>query len=149
MRRTRWTTILILVLVGAVIGWLIETILTGTGHATLVPPLTLPIALLAIGIILVLLAVPIRRATRTTKTVHVDPFHAMRIVLLAKAGALAGALLAGLAIGIVLYLLSRKVLPVGSVWLAAASAFGGALLLAGGLYAEHLCTLPPDDGAAT
>lgn len=149
MTRSRWTTLLPIGLLGLAFGGLVEIMLTSEGRATVIPPISLPIALVTIGGILIALAQPIRRATRTTKSVTVDPFHAMRVVLLAKAGSMSGALITGFALGIVGYLLSRPVLPVGSLWLALASVLGGAVLLVAGLVAEYLCTLPPDDGLAT
>jgi len=147
--RTRWTTLAALGLVGLVVGWLLELMLTASGSATIIPPVTLAVALVVISAILVALALPIRRATRTSKTVTVNPFHAMRIVILAKASSRAGALITGFTLGIAVYLLTRPVLPIGSLWLALASVLGGAVLMAAGLVAEHLCTLPPEDGPAT
>jgi hypothetical protein len=54
--------------------------------------------------------------------------------------------LTGSGVGIVIYLLTRTVLPgPGSIWLAVVATIGAALLLAAGLVAEYLCMLPPDD----
>jgi protein-S-isoprenylcysteine O-methyltransferase Ste14 len=94
----------------------------------------------------VALAWPIRRAVKGKTTKHLDPFRAMRTAVLAKACSLSGALVLGFGIGITLFLVTRSVLPSAeTVWLALATAIGAALLLAGGLIAEHFCTLPPDD----
>jgi hypothetical protein len=70
----------------------------------------------------------------------------MRVVVLAKACSLSGALLTGAGVGILVYLLSRDVIPGNNAVLQTALALAGAVvLLAGGLIAEAFCTLPPDD----
>ncbi|HEY0260882.1 MAG TPA: DUF3180 domain-containing protein, partial [Lacisediminihabitans sp.] len=75
----------------------------------------------------------------------IDPFYATRVLVLAKASALSGALLTGFGIGITVYLLTRSVVPVSSVGPAVATIIGSGVLLAGGLVAEHMCTIPPGD----
>ncbi|MFF1572563.1 DUF3180 domain-containing protein [Leifsonia sp. NPDC058292] len=149
MRRTRITTILALAVGGAVVGFLLQLAFAGAGLAVFIPPVTLPITLIAIAVIVVAFAVPIRRATHPThgRTARrIDPFRAMRIVVLAKACSLAGALLTGAGVGILVYLLSRAVIPAaGTIGLAATATAGAAILLAAGLVAEFMCTLPPDD----
>jgi len=137
-------------LVGVVIGFLLEMWVVAGGLPVLVPPVSLPITLIAIAAVVLILAVPIRRAVLGRTKTRIDPFHATRVAVLAKASSLAGALLTGSGIGILAYELSRPVLPaVSSVWLAGAATFGAAVLLAAGLVAERMCTLPPpsDDDA--
>lgn len=150
MKRTHATPLIALALVGLVLGFLLEIAAAASGFPQIVPPISLPITLVAVGSIVVALAWPIRQATRangTGKAVKpVNPFVAMRVAVLAKASSLSGALLLGGSSGIVLYILTRSVVPaVTSLWLAIAAAVGAALLLAGGLIAEHFCTLPPSD----
>jgi hypothetical protein len=150
VRRTRATTLIGLGLVGVVIGFLLEMWVVAGGLPVLVPPVSLPITLIAIAAVVLILAVPIRRAVLGRTKTRIDPFHATRVAVLAKASSLAGALLTGSGIGILAYELSRPVLPaVSSVWLAGAATFGAAVLLAAGLVAERMCTLPPpgDDDA--
>ncbi|GAA1440666.1 DUF3180 domain-containing protein [Leifsonia poae] len=146
MRRTRATSLIGLGVAGAVIGFLIELAAAGGGVAVFIPPLSLPITLVVIAIIVVAFAIPIRRATHGRTSRRIDPFQAMRIVVLAKACSLSGALLTGAGAGVLVFLLSRAVIPGGSaVWLAVATTVGAAVLLAAGLVAEHMCTLPPED----
>ena len=53
---------------------------------------------------------------------------------------------AGWGLGILVYLVTRSVLPASSaIWLAVAATVGGVVLLVAGLVAEHLCTLPPPE----
>lgn len=146
MTRTKPTHLILLAVLGGGATWFLETALAASGRPVIIPPLTLGVALLLIGVILVVMALPVRRVSRGVPNARVDPFYATRVVTLAKASSLAGALLAGGGLGIAGYLLSRSVLPgVGSVTMAFASTVGAALLLVGGLVAEHMCTIPPDD----
>lgn len=96
MTRTRSTTLIALLIAGAAVGWFVENALLMSGRALLIPPLTLGATLLIVGIVLLALARPIRRSTLGRTPGRVDPFRATRVVLLAKASALAGALLTGI-----------------------------------------------------
>lgn len=146
MKHTHAGTLIGLALAGAVIGFLLELTLAAASIAVLVPPASLPITLVAIGAIVIAFAVPIRKATHGTATRRIDPFRAMRVAVLAKACSLSGGLLAGTGLGILVYLLSRSVLPASSaIGLAVVAMIGGAILLAAGLVAERMCTLPPSD----
>ncbi len=149
MKRTRASTIVGFTLAGVVVGYLTDLAVVTSGANAIVPPLSLPITLAGVGVIVVALAWPIRHAVKGKSTKHLDPFRAMRTAVLAKACTMSGALMLGFGIGITLFLLTRTVVPaVGTVWLAFATAIGAALLLAGGLVAEAFCTLPPDDTEA-
>jgi hypothetical protein len=146
MKRTQPTPLIALGLAGLVIGFLVELAATAWSSPLIVPPVTLPLALVLIAAVLVGLAWPIRQATRGRSTRRVDPFRAMRVALLAKASSLSSSLLLGIGLGIVAFILTRSVVPaVTSLWLAIGMALGAVILLAGGLLAEHFCTLPPDD----
>jgi predicted membrane protein len=145
MRRTSIGAIVLLAAIGAIVGGLLEAALASAGRPIILPPLTLGIALLFIGVVVVLLAVPIRRLTRGKSRNPIDPFYATRVLILAKASALIGSLLTGFAAGVTIYLLTRAEVPVNSVGPAIATFIGAACLLAGGLIAEHMCTIPPSD----
>ncbi|MGA0567308.1 DUF3180 domain-containing protein [Rathayibacter sp. KR2-224] len=144
MRRTGPGALIPLGLVGIGIGYLLEIALVAAGAPMLVPPVSLSVTLVAIGVIVVLLAVPIRRAVRSKVKVHVDPFRAMRIAVLAKACSLVGGLLTGTGIGVVVYILTRPVQASSeAIWLSVIAAVSAVILLVGGLIAEYFCTLPP------
>jgi hypothetical protein len=146
MTRTAPSLLLVIGVAGGVIGWFIELALVASGRPAIIPPITLGIAVGLIGVLLVLLALPIFRVVRKVPGATVDPFYATRVVLLAKASSIAGALVTGLAVAILTFLLTRSVLPaVGSVTMAVVTVIGAVLLLIGGLAAEKMCTLPPDD----
>lgn len=144
MKRTRPSVMIVGGIAGLVCAFLIESALTRSGRPVLVPPVTLTVTLVAIAILIVWMAWPIRRAVRGRATARVDPFRAARTAALAKACAVAGALLAGACIGVVGYLLTRTVVVAGgSLWQAVAAALGAIALLVAGLIAEHFCALPP------
>ena len=146
MKRTNISTLVLLALIGGIGGGFLETLLAAAGSPIVLPPLTLGLALLAIGIMVVVLALPIRRLTRGKASQPIDSFYSMRVLVLAKASALSGSLVTGFGAGVFIYLLSRSIVPgVGSVVQSVATLVGAACLLAGGLVAEHMCTVPPND----
>ncbi|HEU0256331.1 MAG TPA: DUF3180 domain-containing protein [Microbacteriaceae bacterium] len=150
MRRSSPSVLVGVALAGLVGGFLLEVALVSRGMPMLVPPRSLPIALLLIGAIALGLAIPIHRAVRGTRKSRIDPFQAVRVAVLAKASSLLGAAATGIAVGMLVYAFTRPLLPQGSlVLLDVAFIVAAALLLAAGLVAEYLCTLPPpEDGEA-
>ncbi len=145
MKRTNVGVLVLLAAVGGVGGAFLETGLTASGRAIVLPPYTLALALAAIGGIVISLAVPIRRLTRGTATGPVDPYYATRVLVLAKASALTGALLTGFGIGVTFYLLTRSIVAGASVGQSVVTVAGAGVLLAGGLIAERMCMIPPRD----
>ena len=146
MKRTGAGVLVIAAALGVAAGFLVDQLLTSAGRATFTPAVTLPILLLALGALVVVLAVPIRRATRGKATAAVNPFRAVRVAMLAKASSIVGAAFGGLGAGLLLFLVTRPVTPsVGSSGTVIATAVCGAVLVAAGLVAEHLCTIRKDE----
>lgn len=146
MRHTSPLTVVIFVVLGVAAGFVLEVSLAAAGQPVLIPPVTLAITLVAAAVIVVVLAIPIRRSIRGTSKARINPFRAMRVVVLAKASSLVGGLIAGFGVGVVAFLLTRPVVAdVSSLWPGIVAAFAGAVLLVAGLVAERLCTLPPDE----
>ena len=151
MSSTRISTLTVLFVVGALVVFGAEIALLRLGEPALTPPITLGVTLLLIGAILPALAWPIRQATKTetnsprSRSTSVNPFYAMRVLLLAKAGSLTGSILAGAGAGVAVFFLGRMVVVWPSVWLAAATALGGVVLVVGSLLAERWCQIPPTD----
>ena len=146
MSRTRPLHLVLLAVLGGGLLWLVETGLATSGRAILIPPLTLGAALLLIGAVIVIMALPVRKVSRGIPNARIDPFYATRVVMLAKASSLGGGLLAGGGVAIVVFLLSRAVIPpVGSITAAIAAAVGATLMLVAGLVAEQMCFIPPKD----
>jgi hypothetical protein len=136
----------LLALVGGGLGWLIEVALVSAGAAVLLPPVSLPVALVGISALVLAAGWPIRQAVHGASGHRVDPFRAMRVVLLAKASTLAGSLLGGAAVGVAIYLASRPVLPSASSFATTLLSVGGAIILiVCGLLVEHWCRVPPED----
>jgi len=149
MKRTGAGILLSVGALGLVVGFLIDQVLTASGRATFTPSLMLPVLLVLLAVAMVLLALPIRRATlgRTGAAERpVDPFRAVRVAMLAKASSIVGAVVAGIGAGLLVFLVTRPVAPsLGSTGAAIAAIVGGLALVAGGLVAEHLCTIRKDD----
>lgn len=146
MKRTTPGILIVAALAGAAAGYLLDQGLTSAGRPTFTPAVTLPILLALLGILVVAFAVPIRRATRGARGRPVNPFRALRVAMLAKASSIVGAVFCGFGVGLTVFLVGRPAEPsVGSLAAAIATAACGALLVAAGLVAEHLCTIGKDD----
>ena len=146
MRRTSWVVLLLLGLFGGVAGFLLDAGLTAAGRPTFTPVLALPILFVVLAAVLIAFAVPIARAKRGTSRVPVNPFRAMRVALLAQASSLVGALSAGFALGLGVYLATRPISPqLGSLGAVVATIAAGLILVGAALVAEYLCTIRKDD----
>jgi hypothetical protein len=146
VRRTSVPLLLALAVAGGVVVWLLQIALVSAGQPTLVPPSTLVLVLFGIAAVLLALGWPIRQFVRGRRDRRVDPFRAMRTLLFAKASSLMGSLVAGGAVGTLLYLFSRPV-PAGgaSTWLTIGALVGAVADAAAGLVVEQWCRLPPQD----
>lgn len=142
MKRTPPALVFLLVAIGAATGLLAQQALASGGRPAVTPPLTLMLVLIAIAVVVVALAVPVRRTVKGSREA-VDPFYALRVLVLAKASALAGALLGGAGAGFVVFLLTRTVPALGSLGYSIGMTVGAVVLLVGGLVAEEMCRIPP------
>lgn len=146
MTRTRVSTLLVLIFVGAAAGFLVQTALAAASLPKYQPEYALALSLLFIAGIAIALAVPIHQATRASVPTRIDPFHATRVVLFAKASSIAGALLTGAAVGLLAELVTRSGGLNTDALLRSLAVLGGAIaVLVAGLVSEFLCTVPPDD----
>ena len=146
MKRTRVSALLALALGGGVLAFLLELLLQSSGANVVLPPLSLTLTLVPLAIAVILLAIPVRRSVTGKRKAPIDPFYALRVAVFAKASSFAGSLLLGAASGILIFLLGRPIAPSGAMsTLVISEMVGSALLVAAGLIAEFLCTLPPDD----
>nr|WP_314845592.1 DUF3180 domain-containing protein [uncultured Microbacterium sp.] len=150
MKRTSVGLLVVLAILGAGAGFVLDHILTVMGRSTFTPSLLLPLLLLLIAAASLSVAWPVRASLR--QGVRIDPFRATRAVTLARASSLLGAIMAGFSAGLLVFLLSRPVdPPVGST-VALLALIGSAVALAvAALVAEQFCTLPkdPDDSEPT
>ncbi|WP_100813994.1 DUF3180 domain-containing protein [Microbacterium lacus] len=160
MKRTSPLALVSAAVLGALAGFLFDHLLTVSGRPTFTPFISLPIMLLLLGAIVVVLALPIRRAIRGPRGESgavaagsqpasgppVNPFRALRIAILAKASSIVGAATGGAGAGLALYLLTRPVPPpLGSITAVVATAVAGAILVAAALVAENMCIIRKDD----
>jgi uncharacterized protein (DUF697 family) len=145
VRRTSPATLIVSAVLGIAAGFVIDQVLTGAGRATFTPSVMLPVLFVLLGVSVIALALPIRRATRG-QAPRVDPFRAVRVAMLAKASSIVGALVGGVGVGLLLFLLTRPVPPsVGSTGAVVAAIVGAVVLVAAGVIAEQLCTIRKDD----
>ena len=143
MTRTRPATLVVLVILGAGAGILLQSLLASMSMPKLRPEFTLAVTLALVAAAAVGLAIPVRRATRGNPAHRVDPFYATAVVALAKTAAIGGALVAGFGLGLVGELLFRSGAPGPDAYLRVLSVLGsGVLLMVGGLVAEYFCTVP-------
>ncbi|MGV8876904.1 MAG: DUF3180 domain-containing protein [Rhodoglobus sp.] len=146
VKRTAPLHLVVVAAVGAGAGWLLELLLTASGRPIVIPSISLAVSLLLIAAIVVVLAIPIFRYSRSLRRQRINPFFALRVLVLAQASSYAGALLSGAGLAIGGYLLSRTVSPgTGSISASFVVSGGAIVLLIAGLVAEYLCTIPPDD----
>jgi uncharacterized membrane protein YidH (DUF202 family) len=146
VKPTRASTLISVAIVAAVAGFALDTALTARQSPTLLMSVPLGLTLAFIGIALLFMAAPIRRQTRGRAERRVDPMYATRVVFLAKASSICGALFGAFALGLLVYLLTRSVLPSLGSTLPNAVAFGGGIVLTVcALVAERMCIAPPPD----
>ncbi|WP_166868595.1 DUF3180 domain-containing protein [Salinibacterium sp. ZJ70] len=145
MTRTRALPLVVLAVIGGIAALLLQLALGAAGMPKLTPQVSLSVTLVLIGVVVVALALPVRRAVRTREHARVDPFYATRVVLIAQASALSGALFAGAALGLLVELLGRPVVTTSGVWGVVAMIIASLALMIAGLVAEAFCVVPPDD----
>lgn len=146
MRRTSAGVLVVLALLAGGGGFLLDHLLTASGRVTFTPSLLLPVLLLLIAAASLGVAWPVRRSVRSG--VRIDPFRALRAATLARASSLLGAIMAGFGAGLLVFLLSRPVVPQVGSTVAMLALIGSAIVLViAALIAEQFCTLPkdPDD----
>ncbi|WP_405218474.1 DUF3180 family protein [Agrococcus sp. Ld7] len=146
MTRTSAITVLLTALVAGAITWMLEGMLVMSGRAAVVPPMTLGVALLLLGAVLLVVAWPVRQAAHGKR--RIDYRHATSALGFAKASSLVGAMLGGAALGALAFFLTRSVVATDAVLAVGVVAVGGLVQLTAGLIAEHWCVLPPDDDDA-
>lgn len=148
MTPTRPRDLVIAGLVAAVVANLIVRFTYGALPAF---PLTAGVTLAFLGILEVVVGTMLRaRIERRSGTRPVEPLVAARAVVLAKASAMGGAVVAGLWAGLLIYVLPMQgdVVAAGADSRSATVGIVSALVLvAGGLWLERCCRTPddPDD----
>lgn len=131
--------------IGSGLALLVQAWLSSRGRPSLVLPYSMAVTLVALAILLVVLGLRLRK--HVAKGIGaVNPFHAVRLLVTARAGQIVGAAFAGFAGGLLLSLLGRSVPAPTPTWLPMlVTALAGLALLVCALITEHLCRVPPSD----
>jgi hypothetical protein len=153
MKPTKTSSVIAVIFGLSVVSFLTVRLMVSNGMAIPTSPTNLLLALAFIAVVLLVLSIPIWRykAALTqyktgTRPKRVDPFYAVRVVLLAKASALTGAGFVGWHIGALVAQLS---LPVSFTAALLQNSFGlvaSLVLMAAAIISEQICRLPEDPG---
>jgi hypothetical protein len=153
MTRTRPRLLLVLVVVGAVVGWSLTRLVDAFAGRSLPVPWTAPVVMAVLALALVLWTRGTRaRLSRKPGTTPMDPIVAARSAALAMAGSRTGAVVAGFYVGVAVALSGGWDVPYVRelVLLALATVLASAAVVAASLWLERVCRLPPDpSGGAT
>ena len=113
---------------------------------------SLSISTALIAVILLALAVPIwkykrnlvKLATSTNKLLPVNPFYAVRVLLLSKAAAITGAMFIGWHAGVLVKQFTAPVVVTDATTPNITALVAAVLLLIAGFVVEQICKLPSD-----
>lgn len=137
--------------VGLVLGLSISQLSAGFGYEFPVSPTSLPISLLVIALANYVFSFPIYRYRKQLERYQdgirpgrPNPFYAVRVLILARASVLAGALFAGWHAGLLIWLVSFSVAPENLILSSSFGLVGGVALMIGGLVSQWNCKSPPN-----
>lgn len=157
MKPTRILTLALNAIGAGVLAFIAVRLLVGAGFAIPVSGINLLLTMPAIGIIDLALVWPILRYKKALadyllglnkrRPKRPEPFYAVRVVLISKASAVAGAWFLGWHLGVMAVQLTTNEVT-DAVWLEGFGALGALLLVIAALVAERGCRLP-DDGDDT
>ncbi|SDQ16867.1 DUF3180 domain-containing protein [Quadrisphaera sp. DSM 44207] len=147
MTPLRVRPLLLVALSAGVVAWVVLGLVEQDGRPSLPLPWTAPAGLLVLAGALLGFGWPVRAWNRGRRDRPLDPLRAARTVVLARACAVAGAVLTGGYAGLVVLVApAAGVEPQRERLLVAVAAVLAALGLAvAGLVVERWCRLPPDD----
>lgn len=148
LRTIRPLWLAVVVLLGAVAGWLVSMLLRRFGLPTPALPYSSLITLGLVILVVVVLGLRVRSWRNGNRDRSLDPIMAARTLVLAQASAYAGALLFGWHLGVLIdgLIVISYGASAGVLALPAALLGGSALMVAAGLMTERFCRVPPEDG---
>lgn len=153
MKPTRLVTLLGWAISATTAGYLLPKLIVANGGAVPVSQLNIIITLPAIAIILLLAAIPVFKYNRALKKSsgvaikRVNPFYAVRLVLLAKAVAIAASIFAGWHIGLVWFQATSPVIS-PAIWQNVAGLVGSLVMLVVGIVVEKACRIKDDSNGS-
>jgi len=137
--------------VGLVLGLSISQLSAGFGYEFPVSPTSLPVSLLVIAVANYVFSFPIYRYRKQLERYQEgirpgrpNPFYAVRVLILARASVLAGALFAGWHAGLLIWLVSFSVAPENLIRSSSFGLVGAVALIIGGLVSQWNCKSPPN-----
>lgn len=155
MKPTKVLTLIGWAVPAATAGYLASKLISANGGPVPLTPINLILTLVAIAIILGAFAVPMVRYRRALaeqlkspaapRPKRLNPFYAFRLLVLAKATAVSGALFAGWHLGVIWLQVSSPVTP-DSIWQNVAALIASIAMVVVGLTVERLCRIK-DDGS--
>jgi hypothetical protein len=150
MKPTKLSLLLLISLPTTIAAFFVASFMVGRGLQVPVSPTNLLITLAAIAAVLLALSIPIWRyrsalkQKSTQRPKRVDPFYAVRVLLLAKASSLAGVLFASWHLGVIFFQLSGAVVVQGLVLQNGFGFIASVMLVIAALITEQICRLPQD-----
>lgn len=134
-----------LALLAGLVGWTVAAVSQGGGRLTPVLGVPALITLLVVAAISLGFGLRIRKDRDRKPAERMDPLAAARILVLAQAGAFAGALFGGWHAGVLVQVLTRAVSATGVLVDAALMAVAGVVMVGIGLLVESWCRIRGDD----
>ena len=139
------------VLVSGIVGFGYSTYAVNNGLEVPISGITLALSTALIAVVLLGLAVPIwkykrtiTKALTTSKPLPVNPFYAVRVLLLSKAAAITGAMLIGWHAGVLVKQFTAPVVVTDATTPNITALVAAVLLLIVGFVVEQICKLPSD-----
>jgi hypothetical protein len=139
------------VLVSGIVGFGYSTFAVNNGLEVPISGITLALSTALIAVVLLGLAVPIwkykrtiTKALTTSKPLPVNPFYAVRVLLLSKAAAITGAMLIGWHAGVLVKQFTAPVVVTDATTPNITALVAAVLLLIVGFIVEQVCKLPSD-----
>ncbi len=139
------------VLVSGIVGFGYSTFAVNNGLEVPISGITLALSTALIAVVLLGLAVPIwkykrtiTKALTTPKPLPVNPFYAVRVLLLSKAAAITGAMFIGWHAGVLVKQFTAPVVVTDATTPNITALVAAVLLLIVGFVVEQICKLPSD-----
>jgi hypothetical protein len=153
MKQTQIMTLVAWAISATTAGYLLPQILINNGGSIPISPWSIVITLPLIAIALVVMAIPIYRYRRAileiaktkslTRPKRLNPFYAVRVLLLAKSIAISGSIFTGWHLGVVWLQVTSPLIP-SSTLQNALALIGSFLMTAIALIVERICKITED-----
>jgi len=158
MKPTKIINLLAFAIPATTAGYLLPQIVMNNGGAIPISPLNIIITLPLIGIVLVLMAIPMFRYRRSLlakakdnslpRSMPINPFYAVRLVLLAKAISISGAIFSGWHLGVVWLQFTTPIIPTSTAQNALAL-IGAIVMTICAIIVERVCRIIDDGSGVT